>query len=181
MEEGRVHRFRSSLGRAGLGKACRPPNECNCISACRRHIIYDRRGVDCCTSGTSSFSACDETASVVTARFDRGTNACLSDAARLVLKALLNMIVEVAVEGSYQEGQLQRASWDGEHRETGAKVTFSEAENFRSFYALTILYDISRIAQPHSQGLLIVLCRLVFIVSLRHYTAVLDEEQVYLW
>lgn len=42
------------------------------------------------------------------------------------------MIVEVAVEGSYQEGQLQRR-W-----ETGAKVTFSEAEKLRSFYALTI-------------------------------------------
>lgn len=48
------------------------------------------------------------------------------------------MIVEVAVEGSYQEGQLQHASWDGERWETGAKVTFSEAEKLRSFYALTI-------------------------------------------
>ena len=94
--------FRSSLGRAVLGKVYHLPNKYNCISACRRWVWYDGSKVNC-TSGTSSFSACDEAASVVTARFDRGTNArCVSGAARLVLKALLNMIDGVALEGSYQ-------------------------------------------------------------------------------
>lgn len=69
--------------------------------------LHDRSKVNC-TSGTSAFSACDEAASVVTARFDRGTTTrfdrgtitpCLRGAARLVLKALLNMIDDV---GSYQ-------------------------------------------------------------------------------
>lgn len=106
MEEDRVHRFRSSLGRAVLGMACHLPKECNCISSYRWRIWYDRSKV-ICTSGTSSFSACDEAASVVTARFDRGTSArcrrgadafCLRGAARLVLKALLNMIGDVALD-----------------------------------------------------------------------------------
>lgn len=61
--------------------------------------LHDRSKVNC-TSGTSALSACDEAASVVTARFDRGTTTrCLRGAARLVLKALLNMIDDV---GSYQ-------------------------------------------------------------------------------
>lgn len=98
-------------------------------------LLHDRRKVNY-TCGTSAFSACDEAASVVTARFDRGTTTrCLRGAARLVLKALLNMIDDV---GSYQfKSKLGAQVWNVERWETCAKMlsgfrcfplTFSETE-----------------------------------------------------
>ena len=87
--EGRVHRFRSSRQRAGLQRACHPPKE---TSKCEPMIPLLVSALSL-TSGTCSFSAWDEAASVVTVRFTIGVKALrLSGRARPLLSALVNML-----------------------------------------------------------------------------------------
>ena len=89
MGEDRVHRFRSSHLRVGLQTACHLPIDIDNVS-------WDppcEVGAFALTSGTLSFSAWDEAASVVTDRFARGTKAFrLNGKAQGALKALEIMI-----------------------------------------------------------------------------------------